>query len=376
MKEKQQDKAAEAKDVSPLVRDKTYGERMYQHVFGQFLNFGVNLLTSAAFSLWAASSRKQIRLPLVMNHAETPRDIQTRMAVWLEGSKPVQWILRNEPSHDARLKRAHAITEVFTLLIPGHFIMIPSVWFGAKVKPAFVRWFDRRHYGENAEADPSIAYRHELIDAEAKPTLLGATVGRFGTAALTTTTSLLIGSEKNMLNKVPGLEKFPGVNPMAAQLGEVIGGSAAREIPALSRWNDKLSAGLTWSAKQEERNLHLMPDLKNKRTYNQGIQDYVGFTSMDTLYTLITATAIKPILSMLRHVPGMTYSTHAPVEKRIVTETGDTTKLRVPKNRMALAPQAEAAPQVHTAADTPKINVSDIQHMERIHTKQQEVSAG
>lgn len=374
MVEKQQDKTTETKPISPLVKDKTYGERMYNLVFNQGINFWANLLTSAAFSLYAANYRHNIKLP-GMKEAATPSAIQNKFIDKVENS----FVIKSMKGADADTKhrRATAIAEVFTLLVPGHLIMIPSVWLGAKIKPAFVRYFDNKHYGENAEQDPSILYRHQMIDAEAKPTLLGATVGRFGTMLTTTTASRIIGSQGNSLSKfgekhnIESIRNFPGLNPVATRIGEVVGGGAVQEIALLQKVNNKLSRNYTYSSKQ------LKDGLDQHGPYNRVVTDYSGFVAMDTLYTLVTASVIHPIMAVLRHVPGMTYTT-APTPQ-LKANAPDEMKVRVPKNRMALAPEVapEAAP-IATRRDeaSPKINVSEIKHLDRINHREQEVSAG
>lgn len=377
MVEKQQDKATEAKDVSPLVRDKTYGERVYNSVFNKGLNFWVNLLASAGFSLFASNYAHKIKLP-GMKTGATPSDIQNGLITRIQDS----WIIKSMKTDNTTVRhdRAKAISEVFTLLIPGHVIMIPSVWLGAKIKPAFVRYFDKKHYGENAEQDPSIAYRHDVVDAEERPTLLGAVVGRIGTMATTMTASRLIGSKDNFVNTVgkkqdiESLKNFKGINPIAKQMGEVIGGGAVEKISVVSKLNDRVSKNLDWPTAQRDAAKEAGLTLP---TYKQGLQDYTGFVAMDTLYTLITASVIHPIMAVLRHVPGMTYTTRPPVDKQITTETGDTTKLRVPKNRMAVTPALaeEAAPQAPMVEGQPKINVSEIKHLERINNSQKEMNA-
>lgn len=378
MLEKQQDKVNEHQAVSPLVKDKTYGERVYNLVFNEGINFWANLLLSAGFSLYAANYKHPIKLPF-MKEAATPSAIQNKFIGKIEDS----FIIKSMKGADADTKhrRATAITEVFTLLVPGHLIMIPSVWLGAKIKPAFVRYFDNKHYGQNAEQDPSVLYRHQMIDAEAKPTLLGATVGRLGTMATTTTASRLIGSQGSSLAKlgekhnIESLKNFPGLNPVATRIGEVVGGGAVEEIGLLKKLNNRLSKNYTYSAKQRSDGLDHHGD------YNRVITDYSGFVAMDTLYTLVTASVIHPIMAVLRHVPGMTYTT-APKPEVMTSATGEMT-VRVPKNRMAFAPgtasvTTETAPASDTLqqADAPKINVSEIQHLDRIRNREQEVSAG
>lgn len=367
MLEKQQHKTTETNTVSPLVKDKTYGERVYNLVFNEGLNFWVNLLTSAGFSLWASSSRSHIKLP-GMAEAATPRTIQNKLIDRVENSFIIKSMKDATP--DTKRKRAVAVSEVFTLLMPGHIIMIPSVWLGAKIKPAFVRYFDKKHYGEDVENDPSIAYRHAVVDAEAKPTLLGAIVGRLGTMTTTMTASRLIGSEESYVNKfgekhnIEAAKNFPGLNQVASRIGTVVGEGMTQEVALVGKINSRLSKRFDWSEKQIERGL-------NKGTYKSAVPDYIGFTAMDTLYTLITASVIHPIMAVLRHVPGMTYTT-APAPEKVITPAGEV-KVRVPRNRMALAPQAEIAP----AADSqPKINVSEIKHLDRVNNHHQEVSAG
>jgi hypothetical protein len=350
MELKEHNQATESPDISPLAKDKTHGEKVYDLVFNKALNFWINLFTSAAFSLWAAHSTHKVPF---MREGTTPRVVQQKLADALEKS----WMMRFIKDDATRQDRAFARAETLTLVTPGHFIMIPSVWLGAKIKPAFVRYFDRKYYGDEAMDDPSLAYRHQLIDAEAKPTLLGATVGRIGTVAATQVTAALIGTDNNLVNKagkalgIKGIAESKGLNQYAGKIGDTVGDGIRNMAPGtIDKLNNKLSRGLDWSEAQRK------STRDTSGVYNRGVQNFVKYTALDTLYTMVTAGSIHPIMKMIRNLPGMTYHTRPPVPKTIIHDDGGVTKVRVPTNTLVDAvndnPHARAANDDDTVPTT------------------------
>ena len=386
---------------------KTHGEKMHHAIFDSSLNFWANLIASAAFSYWAAHSHNKIKLKigpiepinfkgLDINHS--PSEIQTNMGNWLLKT-PLFKGLVTKDAEKAR-KRSHAVAEVLTLLTPGFAIMIPSVWLGEKYKSSIVRYFDKQKYGENPEDNPVIAERYAILDSEKKPTLLGAVTARFGTMALTLGTGRLIGSEGNFIHsfgktmkdgklqlleeaaKVPSflqpasnalhainkglhslinkgleplsktklgqnsghsLEQFPGINPIAGDIGTEIGNVVNRMLP--ESWSKGIVSFFKrhdygWSTDQVKRAVYDLSDaelVKKADTgheasitrlsealripikdgllntsapnnYDQPLQNFSKYLSMDVLYTIITASAIHPILNLLGFIPGMKYT--------------------------------------------------------------------
>lgn len=326
METKEQNQVVENTDISPLAKDKTYGEKKYEFYFNRVLNFWTNLFGSAAFSLWAAHSTGNVPF---MKEGVTPRQVQQNLAQWIEKT-PVITMMKQ--GADVQKRRAFSMAETFTLLTPGHFIMIPSVWLGAKLKPFLVRRWDKQHYGPGSENDPTLAYRHRLIDAEAKPTFLGAVVGRFGTVLATQATARLIGSDENFVNtlgKKTGArwaEKFPGMNPLAEIAGDKIGDGLAGVAPGPVGWMNNRASNLKldWSEAQKAAG--------RSGTYNRMTQNYIKYTAMDTLYTLVTASTIHPIMRIVQRIPSMTYTTQAPVDTKIIHNDGDVTQVRAPRN--------------------------------------------
>lgn len=329
MNELKQSQATENHQISPLAKDKTYGEKKFDFIFDKLLNFTVNLLNSAGFSLWATHYTGKVPF---MKEGTTPRVMQQRLADAIEQSSIMKLI--KDPV--VRQERAYARAELLTLLTPGHFIMIPSVWLGAKIKPWFVKREDRKHYGAAADSDPTIQYRHALVEAEAKPTFLGALVGRAGTVVATQITAGLIGTDRNFINKLgerTGIETLAnskGINQYAGQIGDKLGDGLVSLAPnASARVNRWLGEpNFTWSNAQ-------IAAGKNTVPYNRGLQNLVKFTAMDTLYTAVTAGTIRPIMRLLQHVPGMTYRTRPPVDPRIMDATGNIVKVRPPRSPLA-----------------------------------------
>lgn len=378
MAEKQQDNSIQLDAVSPLATDKSYGEKVYDTIFNKGFNFWVNLAASAAFSQWVANGTGRMRLP-GMKTADTPRGVQAFVSGKLEQHvmplfKPVL------PKGKSLAQNADATTQILTLQIPGHFILIPSVWLGAKMKPAIVKYFNKKHYGDAADDDPSIKLREEMVAAEAKPTLLGAVTARIATLPLSLATSAIIGSPNNLItstgkkHNIELMSKFPGLNEMAARMGEGMGEGIVHAVPAINAprgLNTRLQKHLGWSEDQLKafKEAGVTPG-----KYDRGVQDFMRFTAIDTAYTWLLSAGIHPILNLLRKVPGMTYTDRPPVPGIITNDAGEITKLRQPKNRMGLA---EAVEPKHTNldADTPRIHVGEIKHHGQVKAQEQELHA-
>ncbi|MBN8542960.1 MAG: hypothetical protein J0M34_01700 [Alphaproteobacteria bacterium] len=373
---------------------KTHGEKTHHAIFNSALNFWLNLTASAAFSYWAAHSHNKIKLNIGpikpinfkgLNVNHSPSEIQTNLGNWLLTKTPLFKGLSNKNYEEAR-KRSHAVAEVVTLLMPGFAIMVPSVWLGEKYKSSIVRYFDKQKYGEHPEDNPVIAERYAILDAQKRPTLLGAVTARFGTMALTMGTSRLIGSEGNFIHGFGkaikagdikplagskaanyvgnALEQFPGVNPIAGNIGTEIGTVINRMLP--QSWSKGIvkffsKHDYSWSNDQMKRAAHDLADtnlvakaqagsesakatlVEAEKTligkpfleaakhgkpskdvinnYDQPLQNFSKYISMDVLYTLITATAVHPVLNLLGFIPGMKYTPknaepHPEIEKK------------------------------------------------------------
>lgn len=326
--------------VSPLANEKTYGERVYSRVVDSGLNYWTNLLASAGFSHWAEHSTKPFKLPFIMNEAASPRDIQQKLAGGIRKHDP---FFRNfekktlekmagqaaetieEVIHARSMSRARAIT----LLTPGFAVMIPAVWLGAKVKPWVVEKLNQRHYGTEAMDDPSLKARHQAIEAEARPTLLGTVVARMGTVLAVQATSQIIGSKENLINELgrkvgsKRLQKFPGIDETAGNIGTGLGSSVPDHLKEKFN-NFARNKGLTWSLDQQKKGVNIGP-------YSTASQDLSRFVVLDTIYTLVSAGTIRPFVKLLRNVPGMSYKPK--VAENCPELDGDTVK--VPKNRYA-----------------------------------------
>ncbi len=361
----EQKKDAQTPVVSPLANEKTYGERVYSRIFDWGLNYWTNLLASAGFSHWAEHSTKPIKL-WGMKEAASPRDIQQSLAEVVREYDPFMKRFAKKMIHEKPLEATKAIFErsmerarTLTLLTPGFAIMIPAVWLGAKFKPQIVEWFNRRHYGDDAMDDPSLKARHQALEAETRPSLLGTVIARIGTVFAVQGFAQAFGSEHNLVNKLSEgtnnkfLKEF-GINKLTSNIGGSIGGS----LPVATR--EKFNAytrskGFQFSEEQ----------LKNGKSgiYNTAAEDLGRFIAADTVYTMVTALLINPFVKILRHIPFMSYKPKVAAN----SPTFDGEKVKVPANRYAdTVPLDEPTRPVPAALDktapeeTPSSHVSHI----------------
>ena len=345
MKRTEQKKDEQTPVISPLANEKTHGERRYTQIFDWGLNYWTNLLASAGFSQWAEHSTKPLKLPFVSKEFPTPRKIQENFAGWLQNNSLLKTTMLNKLFHDtaaaegalaaeaAVARRSMAVARSLTLLTPGHFIMIPAVWLGAKIKPWLVERWNRSYYGEDAMDDPSLKARHQAIRAEERPTLLGTIFARLVTAAVVNITSLTVGSDKNFLNKLgkkydqPMLQKI-AIDPITENIGSSLGGSTPQ---AFRDWGNGVAQkhGLNWS---ETQRLNAKTNgLNVNGPYTNAVQDFGRFMVADTIYTLITALLIRPVAKLIRHIPFMSCKPKVAAN----SPTFDGEKVKVPANRYA-----------------------------------------
>lgn len=367
----QREKEQKNKDnqvISPLANEKTYGERMYSRVFDWGLNYWANLLSSAVFSQWAEHSEKPFKLPqislknLSISVKETtPREWQQSIATHLrEKSKIFNWFaegIRNEMVGQSEkaiqekiYHRSMARARSLILLIPGFFIMIPSVWLGAKFKPQLVEWWNKRHYGEDAMDDPSLQARHAAIAAEERPTLFGAITARFATVVAAQVTAQMFGSDKNWLQKA-GFKNFEGIDPFTEKLGSTIGSTLPRNIQ--QGYNRMArSWGYNWSIDQRAKATALQLDVS--KPYYNAVQDLGRFVVTDTVYTAVTASTIGPIAKLLPKIPliGRFMSYTPKVARNSPTLDGD--RIKIPANRYT-----DNAPETSPTLDTSDMSILD-----------------
>lgn len=233
-----------------------------------------------------------------------------------------------DPAH--RQEVAKVIADGMTLTSAGTFIMIPGVWGGAKIKGDFVRWADRRHYGENAEDIPWVAEAHERIDHERKPTLVGYGVGRLGSMGAVYLAGYALGHNTSNVvtwagNKfsISALKKFRGIDEYSGIIGDAMGSGAAQVAPELSkRINQRLTQKGFWLSENQFEQLvphqktgmdfnaiSRIPLADREKLYHSAFQDYGKYVGMDTLYTMVTAGTVKPVINLARRIiPGLAYA--------------------------------------------------------------------
>lgn len=360
--------------ISPLAKDKTYGERWYHSVFDWGLNYWTNLLASAGFSQYAEHATRPVKV-LGMKEAASPRDLQQKLAGWLRDHDPMMKSLQKKVEANEGLakateviaERSMARARSITLLLPGFLVVIPTVWLGAKIKPWFVETLDKRHYGDEAMTDPTLAARHQAIRAEARPTFLGAFIGRLGTMFAVQFTAQAVGSRNNFVNKIgekynnESLKKF-GIDPLTESVGNTLGG--AIPLGLRERYNGfARRRGFDWS---EEQRL----SLGKTGPYSTATEDLGRFIAADTVYTLVTALTIHPVLKLLQHVPLMSYKPKLRAKDAPLDVGYD---IKVPANHYRDAtPEA----QTQTPETTMPAALDETQALQQHHTTHHEASPG
>ncbi len=363
-----QKKEREKPVLSPLAKDKTYGEKVYDRIFNTGLNFWLNLIASGAFTFWVTHSTKPLWKPKTFMGGEF-RNLGELHKVAVEKIAE-SGLLKSLKTPELRKARASAIVNVFTLQIPGHAIVIPSVTLGARFKGAIVRHFNKKHYGDEAMESPDLIARHHAIDVEERPTVLGAVVGRLGGMIINMGLGGLIGSEKNLVNKIGdktnlgGLKRFSGIDPVAGKIGEHIGEVAAEMAPK------SINKANSWFA---------------NNGYTAGVNELGRFMAQDVMYTISTSSTIYPVVKFMRKIlPGMTY------KPKTVTDPAfdNLPRIAVPQNplthaddKAAMPPPAEiernhdssahlhakgAHQDTHETHETPHAKISGAHHHETI----------
>lgn len=348
----EQKKDAKPPVISPLANERTYGERVYSNVFDWGLNYWTNLISSALFSQWAEHATRPVKIPFLMKEAATPRQIQENLAGWLREKDPMMKSFEKKAFESNAAAEAEAIVakqamtraRSLTLLTPGFAVMIPAVWLGAKIKPWFVEHFNRSHYGAEAMEDPSLNARHEAIRAEECPTLAGTVMARMGTVLAVQATAQLAGNEKNLIRKL-GAKNFGGVDPVAEKLGTTLGDALPQSIQnAANRTASR--AGLDWSNEQKTKGMA-------NGNYTRAAQDFSRFVTTDTIYTLVSALTIRPLISVLKHLPLMSYKPKVHPS----SATFDGNAIKVPDNHyadVATEELSQADGQAQASASEPK----------------------
>lgn len=384
MKEKQQDKEDQALAVSPLAQDKTYGEKKYELVFNKLINFWLNLIVSAGFTYWVSHSQRPIKLPFQKTPA-SPSAIQGNISSWIEKRRIMGVFNGNSPGLDAtgqplaspRATYASNASNVLTLVTAGHPILIGSVWLGAKIRAPFVKYLDRKHYGEAAMDDPSIKLRHALIESAESPTLFGAIVGRIGTIFATQFASYTIGNPDNAVKwagkklNLGVVSKFPGMDYLAEVVGNKAGEVAVELSPNSATRFDKRQRQhqYDWSNQQKAN-----PLVDTTRPYQNAPLHMGKYLAQDVLYTAVTSMTITPAINVLkRFIPGMTYKPKISAQAQQVLQQRDEEAAR--KYRARPVPLRAMADEVAAPTNTPHVNVSEINHLDRVDHRKQEVSA-
>lgn len=345
----------------------THGEKMYDLVFNQGINFWANLIISAGFTYWVNHSKAPIMKnpPSFMKWAhERPIEIHSDVRNWIHSWLPLSGAkmaeediklldsVQNGIEPNKRMKVAKFMADALTLTSAGTVVMIPGVWAAQKFKGDFVRWQDRMHYGADVNS-AWVQERHDHLDQEKKPTLLGYTVGRLGSMAAVQATAFTVGDGR--LVKWVGhntplkfLEKFEGIDHVAGSLGDALGGSVASISRTMNkgtnefmrdhamdwsldqrRWAFKVkdnveqfkpAKGITneeWAKESKEmleRAHKILPNNapEGVTQYDRAFQDFGKYIGLDTLYTAVTAGTIVPLVGWLKeNVPGMSYTTPA-----------------------------------------------------------------
>lgn len=324
----------EAKPLSPLAKDLTYGERKYSRIFDVYLNFFVNLFASAAFTTWMSHARNPIRIPFTKKEL-IPYKVQTSWAEALH-KLPVMGLFGDKES-SARMSVSKTLAGILSLTTAGHFVMIPSVWIGSKFKSQLVEKWDRQHYGDDAMEDSSLKLRHAMIAAEERPTLLGAFLGRVGTVVATQVTGYTVGNATNIPRMIGSkfsplgfLKNFKGLDYFTELMGSKVGSVMTEAAPDATKKVNSYFArkNFGWSIGQED----VHPELKGMtygsttpKGHGGGIPEHFGRNLVaDILYTVVTATTISPAINFLKkYIPGITYKPIVSAEQQRILASAD-----------------------------------------------------
>lgn len=286
--------------------EQSFGEKFHDGFFKVFINFLVNLFASGVFSFWVAHSRNPIKLPFIAKEIEPLSVLQSRATRWLS-EQPIMNGLKDQTT---KIERAQSMVGLFTLLMPGHFVMIPSLWLGSKFKPQIVKTLNEWKYGrETVEQSPELQARQAALECEERPTLFGALVARAGTVLATQAVARTIGSPNNWANalgektNIGVLKRFGGMDPLAGKIGDQIGNGIERVTPGLAKpFNRYFSThGYEWAEWQTRAN----PSLAGT-PYDKAASNLSRYITMDVLYTFITAVTLHPILNFVKqYIPGI-----------------------------------------------------------------------
>ena len=315
-----------APTLSPFAQDKTYGEQKYDFIFGTLINFWLNLGVSALFTYWISHSQNVLKNPFTKKEITnfkgdvlgSPSQVQGKIAEGIHDwgiMKVFDDTVHESGQASNRQKYATNAAGVMTLVTGGHFVLIPSVWLGAKIKAPLVEWFDRRHYGAEAMEAPDIKARHAALAIEERPTFFGAVIGRIGSVVATQVTSYTIGNPSNIITWLggklnsSGLKKFTGIDHISGVIGDKAGEAITELMPSTSQNFDAhlVKNNNSWSNQQVEKNASLP-----SQTYHGAFKHISKYTAQDVLYTAVTSATIMPIINALKHyIPGMTYTPKA-----------------------------------------------------------------
>ncbi len=323
MNDKTKDKSSNNKAISPFAMDKTYGEKRYDFIFHNLIDFWVNLTTSAAFSFWVFHSKSPIKLPGMKNAAKPAEIFES-----LRGKMAELPFVKLFKTDDTKKQVSGSMAGTLVLTSMGHVVMIPSAWIGAKIKSSFVRNEDRKHYGDEAMQSDDLKARHATIDAEERPTFIGAVVGRVGTVVATQTAAYTLGSKINIFRwigektNIGFLGKFRGIDDTVEKIGAEAGGIvrkyARRPVEFAER---QLSEGVEYSAAQVKEHPDLIKADGTKATYGSvktigGLPEhYLRYGFADVMYTFVTTMTMVPAINFLKKfVPGLTYKPNVSLE--------------------------------------------------------------
>jgi hypothetical protein len=122
---------------------------------------------------------------------------------------------------------------------------------------------------------------------------------------------------------LPTLNKFKGIDEYSGIIGDAIGSSVSRIAPEFSKrvTQHLIKKGIWLSEEQfmqlparqkaglDFNGIMRIPLAQRENLYPSALQDYAKYVGMDTLYTMITAVTVKPVINLARHIiPGLTYT--------------------------------------------------------------------